>query len=292
VLKRHPYPTLLLAITLWITAFVATHGQATKVMIGAPPAPNQTVRLRMTQDTDFRIAPAGAEAMNIAGSFVSVIRQRIGERDANGRLPIAVVYEDVAQTVKMNGEPAPVPPGALDKLRGASITMWIDARSQIVDLKAPADFPLPADQLKTALGQMLSATPHREMTVGETVTTPLSIPMPMPLPGLAPGSSALIGETKTTLVRVADEGGEQVATLDQVLSASFDTVAEIAQVRVKVRFTVRGEGTTLVEVRSGQLRTSEVTSTFEGRLEPEGESSAAPEMSMTGTMKQRSERLP
>jgi hypothetical protein len=51
--------TLIRLLAFLLVVGVDAAGAQTRVMIGGPPAPGQTVRLRMTQEMDFELKPVG-----------------------------------------------------------------------------------------------------------------------------------------------------------------------------------------------------------------------------------------
>jgi hypothetical protein len=271
--------------------------QTDRVMIGAVPAPDQTLRMKMTQALDFTVTPIGDPPpgappgpMRLTGNTVTVLRQDVGKLDAEGRLRIDLTYEDVAQEMRMNDKPMPIPPEATAGLKGKTISMWVDAKYQVVDVTIPEGFPIPADQMKQLLVQLMGSIPHQEMRVGETITTPLSMPLPIPMPGGAP---VMTGETRTTLVKVVPDGSDQIATLDQTVEASSDSTNAMAGgVKLRVKIKVKGSGTTETGVKSGLARSSTMKSDIEGQFEPEAGSKGPPAVKLAGTMNMTIERVP
>jgi hypothetical protein len=271
--------------------------QTDRVMVGAPPAPDQSLRLKMTQAMNFTLTPLGdpppgapAGPMQVTGSTVTTIRQQVGKPDADGRLQIDLTYEDVSQEMKMNDKPVPMPADAAEALKGKTVTMWVDSTFQVVDVKAPEGFPIPADQLKQLMVQLMGSVPHQEMRIGETVTVPLSMPLPIPLPGAQP--PVLKGETKTTLVKVAPQGNDQIATLEQTVEAALDSTNDMPGGKLRIVFKVKGSGTTLTAVKAGVAHSSTMKSDIEGQFEPQGAAKGPPAVKIAGAMNMTIEKLP
>ena len=171
---------------------VAAIGQSARVMIGASPAPGQTVRLRMTQEMDFELKPIGEpppglpkEGIRSKGKSMLLLKQEVGATDVNGRLRLDLTYEDVSQELRVNDAPLPIPQDSYDTLRGKTVTMWMGKDNEVLDVTAPENFPIPQDQLKQFLGPLVASVPHQEMSVGETVTLPFSMALPIPVPPAA-----------------------------------------------------------------------------------------------------------
>ena len=277
---------------------IGAAGAQPRVMIGATPAPGQTVRLRMTQEMDFVIKPIGdavlpgmpKDGIHSKGKSTLLLKQQVGAVDADGRLRLDLTYEDLSQDLKVNDAAVPVQQGELDKVRGKVVTMWMGKDLQVLDVSAPEGFPIPADQLKQFLGPLVASLPHQEMSVGEAVTLPFSMALPIPTPA---GSAAplLTGQTKTTLMRVTPEGDDQVATLQQSLDVSYDSANETsAGRRVRMNMKIAGSGTTDTYVRGGMVKSNVMSATMNGQFLPEGGSAAG--MKLSGTMSMTVERVP
>jgi hypothetical protein len=282
-----------LTIAVALTAGSAA-AQTDRVMIGGPPAPDQTLRVRMTQEMDVSLAPAGQGAadpsMKMTGATVMVIRQQIGKPEADGRIRLDLTYEEMTQKMLMNGQEMPVPAQLTAGITGKTVALWIDSKYQVLDVKAPEGFPLAGEQLKTMMGQMMAAVPHQQMSVGETVSTPLSMALPIPVPGSA--RAQLKGQTKTTLVKLSAEGDDHVATLDHTVDATLDMAPETPTGKFHMAFTLSGSGTTETMVRSGTVRSSAMTTKLDGSLEPQGGATGPGPMKLTGTIKQKIDPLP
>lgn len=269
----------------------------TRVMIGGLPAPNQTVRLRMTQEMDFELKPVGEpppgipkEGIRSKGKSMLLLRQDVGTVDANGRLQLDLTYEEVSQELRVNDMPLPIPQDSYDTIRGKQVTMWMGKSNEVLDVVAPENFPIPQDQLKQFLGPLVASLPHQEMAVGETVTLPFSMALPIPVPtGGAP--PMLTGQTKTTLARLVPEADDRLATLEQTMTVAFDSTGETTLGRsVRMDVKIVGSGTTDTFVRGGLVKSNAMTGTISGQFAPSGKSGAA--MKITGTMTMTVERLP
>ena len=285
----------LLAITL---ASAPAGAQTDRVMIGAVPAPDQTLRLKMTQDMNFTITPTGDPPpgappgpIRMTGNTVTTIRQQVGKPGADGRLQIDLTYEDVTQEMRMNDNPLPVPPEVTAALKGKTISLWVDGKFQVVDVKAPEGFPIPTDQLKQLLVQLMGSIPHQEMRIGETVSIPMSMPLPIPMPG---GQAPVMkGETKTTLLKVDPEGNDRIATLEQTVEATVDSTNDLQSgVKLRLMFTIKGSGTTQTAVKAGLAYASTMKSNIEGQFEPQGGGKGPPAVKIAGTMNMTIERMP
>jgi hypothetical protein len=292
-----PIQPLVRAITVLTLLTIAAPLTATaqsRVMIGGRAAPGQTVRLRMTQEMDFELKPVGEPAPGIPkdgirskGKSTLLLKQDVGEVDAEGRLRLVLTYEDVSQEMKVNDVAVPIQEQANDALRGKVVTMVVGSNNEVLDVKAPEGFPIPPDQLKQFLGPLVASVPHQEMSVGETVSLPFSMALPMPTPGGAP--PLLIGQTKTTLTALASENDDQIATLDQTFDVAIDSTNQTsAGNRVRMDVTISGSGTTHTFVKGGLVKSTTMKATMSGRFEPPNGTAA---LKLTGTMSMTVERV-
>jgi hypothetical protein len=249
-----------------------------RVMIGARPAPNQTARLRMVQELEMSMKAAGpnvppgfpADGLNVSGNNMLLLRQEVGEADEKGRLRLVLTYEEVGQTMRLNDKEVPIPAETLNLLRGKSVTMWMGPKREILEVITPDKFPLPGDQLQQVLGPLQASLPSQEMSVGETVALPFSMPLPIPVPG-ANAPPRMEGQTRTTLTKVSPEGGDQLAFLDQSIELSLDTTAATSSgSNVRMDLKMSGAGTTELLVRSGLLKSTRMDATMSGQFEPPG----------------------
>jgi hypothetical protein len=285
-----------LALALLIPA--APLVSQSRVMIGARPAPNQTARLRMVQELDMTLKPAGAEVppgfppdgLHVTGSNTLVLRQEVGAIDGKGRLRLNLSYEEVAQTMRLNDTDVPIPSANLDTLRGKTVTIWMGPRREILEVITPENFPLPADQLQQVLGPLQASLPSQEMTIGETVTLPFTMPIPIPVPG-ANAPPTMVGQTKTTLTKLLPEGGDQLALLDQSIELALDATAATSRgSSVRMDMTLTGTGTTELLVTSGLLKSTRMEATMTGQFEPPGAGSSA--VTITGQLRVNVTREP
>ena len=278
---------------LTIAAPLAATAQS-RVMIGGRPAPGQTVRLRMTQEMDFEFKPVGEPAPGMPkdgirskGKSTLILKQDVGEADAEGRLRLVLTYEDVSQDLKVNDVAVPIQEQANDAIRGKVVTMVIASNNEVLEVKAPDGFPIPPDQLKQFLGPLAASVPHQEMSIGETVSLPFSMALPMPTPGGAP--PLLIGQTKTTLTALTPENDDQIATLDQTFDVVLDSTNQTsAGNRVRMDVKISGSGTTNTFVKGGLVKSTTMKATLSGRFEPPNGTTA---LKLTGTMGMTVERV-
>jgi hypothetical protein len=268
----------------------------TRVMIGGPPAPGQTIKVRMMQEMDFELKPVGdvpppgmtKEGIRSKGKSVLLLKQQVGDRDADGRLRLDLTYEEVSQELSVNDKPLPIPPASFDVLRGKIVTMWLGPKNDVLDVTAPENFPIPPDQLKQFLGPLVASLPHQEMSDGESVTLPFSMALPIPTPA---GSAApmLTGQTKTTLSKLTPENDDQIATLDQTIEVALDNTNETsAGSRVRMNVKIAGGGTTDTFVRGGLVKSNKTEATMSGQFSPTKD---GPTLKLTGTLIMKVERV-
>jgi len=281
---RLPGHAVLLAALLASPQFVA--GQD-KVAIGATPAPGQTIRMRLTQQMDANVTteggapPAGfpPDGIHTVTKSSVVLRLETAAVEADGRLRVAVNYEEGSQEAEINGKSMQIP-SAQDQLRGKPITMWLRG-TQVDEVKVPDNYPIPAELLKQFLGPLVASVPRLDMIVGQTADTPVSLTLPLPA-GAGP-PPVLNGTTKSTLAKVASDSGDVVATLDQAIEASVDATNEVSGTRVRTALKLSGTGITETYVKAGLVKTSTLDAKLTGRLETNAAN--APVVVFAGTLK-------
>jgi hypothetical protein len=283
--------SLRLALGVFMVAALVSPAHVTlaqeKFAIGGTPSPGQTVRLRLTQEMEADIKAEGTPPPGMPPGGVHtksksglVVRLDLAALEADGRLRMDLVYEEGSQEVEVNGNAMPIASSAQDILKGKTVTMWVRG-NQIVEVKVPPDFPVPADLLKQFMGPLVASIPQREMTVGQTVDVPLSLPLPVP-GGTGP-TPVLSGTTKTTLTKITPEGSDFVATLDQVIDAKLDPPSDPGGTRMRTTMTIAATGTTETFVKAGLVKASSMDAKLSGKFEPPAANS--PTIIIDGTMK-------
>jgi hypothetical protein len=150
----------------------------------------------------------------------------------------------------------------------------------------PPDFPMKVEMIKEMLKQALGLMPRQELAVGETVTSPFSMAMPLPIPGDPP---QLKGELKSTLTGLSGTPGNEVAALQQVVTASVDTsIAGPNGSPIAIKMTVTGNGTADWDVKASLVKASKMTTQIAGTLTLPG----AGALELNGTTMVNLERLP
>jgi hypothetical protein len=137
--------------------------------------------------------------------------------------------------------------------------------------------------LKQALGLM----PRQDMAVGETVSTPFAMAMPLPMPGDPP---QLKGELKNTLTGVSGSAGNEVAALEQVVTANVDATmaAPGGAGEIAIKMQVTGRGTSEWDVKGSLVKASKMTTSIAGTLTLPG----AGAMEIAGTTIVSLDRVP
>ncbi|MEO5823471.1 MAG: hypothetical protein ABIT71_23450, partial [Vicinamibacteraceae bacterium] len=246
------------------------------------------------QDADINMKPSEAAAgspmgpMHLKAKTTTVVSQKVGTPDEKGAIKVEMTYDDITQDVRLNDQPAPPEAAAAAmKIKGKTLGMVIDANGDMLEVTPPADFPLPPEMIKDMLKQALGLMPRQDIAVGETVTSPFAMAMPLPMPGDPP---QLKGELKSTLTGLSGTGGNEVAALEQVVTAGVDaTVAGPGGAGdITIKLQVKGSGTTDWDVKGGLVKGSKMTTTIAGTFTVP----AVGVMEMNGTTIVSVERLP
>jgi hypothetical protein len=286
--------TTLLTLTFATASALPAIAQTKKVTVGGRPSPGQSLRLNIAQDADLTMKPVEAPAgspigpMHLKAKTTTVVVQSIGTPDPKGVLQVDMTYEDITQNVSMNDQPAP--PEAAEaamKIKGKTLSMTIDTNGEVIEVTPPPDFEMPPDMIKDMLKQALGLMPRKEMTVGETVSTPFAMAMPVPMPGDAP---QLKGELTNTLTGVSGSAGNETASLEQVVTANVDATmpAPGGSGTIGIKMQVTGRGTSEWDVKGALVKASKMTTNIAGTLTFPGTGA----MELTGTTIVSLDRVP
>lgn len=266
-----------------------------RVKIGAPPAPGQSQRVRITQTAHMTMTAPGtpppgfpAGGLQFETSKTIVARHDVGLPDSDGRVRYDVTYESMAQHMEMQGKEVPVPAMPAGDLTGKPFTVWLDAANQIAEVGVPEDLPLTADQAKQLLAPGFAAVPRREMAIGDVATQPLSLSIPMPGPGGGVGAT-LSGSTRITLVAIEGTGTDRVATLGTVFEGNMGLGGASADAGLKT--SIAGTGSMQVHLLSGFVIASRSNHTIDGTMRLPGAPDGAGGFMMHGTVEVTIERL-
>jgi hypothetical protein len=289
----HAAATTLLTLTLAIASAWPAAAQTKKVPVGGRPTPGQALRLNIVQDLDLTMKPSEAAAgtsipeMHLKAKTSTVVSQKVGTPDEKGALTVDMTYDEIAQDMSLNGKPAP--PEAVEaaqKIKGKTLSMSLDANGELLGVTPPPDFPMEPELIKEMLKQALGLMPRQELAVGETVISPFQMAMPLPIPGDPP---QLKGELKSTLTGLSGTPGNEIAALQQVVTAAVDTtIAGPGGNQVAIKMTVTGQGTADWDVKASLVKASKMTTQISGTLTLPG----AGALELTGTTMVNLERMP
>jgi hypothetical protein len=261
---------------LVLTVAPSASAQSEKVSLGLIPASNQSIRFKMTQDTNMEMAMTGPAAsgdmpqgpMKLLGTTVFEGTQIVSNRDAEGRVSLDFTYDQVTSTMTMNGSPVPSQNAINNALKGKKVTIVFDAQGRVVDFKVPDELAVMAPNLKELMTSMMGGLPAVSLGVGETVTLPLNIALPFPIPGAAPVS--MVGQRTFTLLSLNREGAERIARLEQKtdtkLTRSMEMPGPNGPSTTNLDFKMAGSGTMEWNLDRGYVTTSDTASTIDGTL--------------------------
>src|SRR5215831_301004 len=215
-------------VTRWLAATAAAcpvllAAQGEPITIRLAPVANQTVHMRMAQETAMDFEPndtttVSIPAMKLALTVTIATTIDVGAADDQGRVEARITYDDVTFDATMNGQPVPMP-ALRTSLEGRAVTMVYDRDGRIVDFKVDGI----ADPMFAALRPMMSSlfgasTGNITLAVGETVTRPMEFSLPIP------NASPLGGftfEAKFTLNSVTAEGADRIAHLTTAIAGQM-----------------------------------------------------------------------
>lgn len=266
--------THLAALVLMVAPLASAQGE--KVSLQSIPAPNQTIRFKMTQDVNMEMTMAGSPAgdalpqgpMKILGTTVFEGTQIVSNRDAEGRVSLDFTYDQVTSTMTMNGKSVLSQNAFNTALKGKKLTMVFDAQGKVVDFKVPDELASLAPNLNELMTSMMGGLPAVSLGVGETVTVPLNLTLPIPMPGAAPMS--MIGQRTFTLLSLNREGADQIARLEQKLDTKLSRSIEMpgpnGPAAMSLDFRMAGSGTMQWNLDRGYMTSSDMASTIDGTM--------------------------
>src|SRR6516162_3616073 len=106
------------AIAVTVLTSLNGFGQSEKISLRRIPQPNQTVRMKMVQETDMDMtmegmpAAAGMGPMKMSMKNVTTMTEKNGAADSQGNIQAKITIEEASLDTKMsmNGRTMPAPP--------------------------------------------------------------------------------------------------------------------------------------------------------------------------------------
>jgi hypothetical protein len=275
-----------------LTAFA----QSEKITLKMIPEPNQTIRMKMVQEMEIEMSFEGDQStgnfpagpMKMAAKTVFGMTQKVGPQDKQGNIVSEVTYDELSSEMTMNGQSMQVG-DEVGKFIGKKATATFDKQGDLVDIKIPSDLGVPEETFKQLMKSLYGNLPKTPISVGETAATPLDFALPVPVPGAGP--LKMDGQIKFKLVSIERGVEGRQAKFDQSLDGKMASVMEVptpnGAVKMSLDFTMNGVGVMLMNVDKGWIKSSDLKSTFSGKIKPAGEAGepAPPTMKLQGSMK-------
>ena len=262
-------------------------GQAEKVTISAAPKPGQIVHYTATQEIAAEVvpdvppdAPAGQAStlptMKVTSKTTLAFTETTASSDAEGRTTALLTYEQAGGAMNVNGIPMAM--GTVSELVGKTFTVIFGADGRVADVTAPPEMAAILGPAKQLIINMYKVVPVATLAIGESSTSPFSIPLPLPVPGSGP--IVMDGHTKTTLVSVDAEGAEHIANCDQTFDAAMaqpkSDPAPGTDRGMSLDMKMRGAGKLRFNIDRGVTTSNESETTLDGLLSFGGSASATP----------------
>ena len=270
---------LRIAALFMLVAADRVGAQGEKILIRLLPKPNQTVRFEITQETDVDVVYEGNRDASsqypgnekTKGKSTFAFTQKNGAVNEQGRMEALVTYDKVSMESSVNGKTEPAD-NTSDKLIGKTITLIFDKEGAIVDVKVPREVEIPADTFKQIMSSIYSNLPTTPLAIGETATMPFR--MTLPIPEMGSGPLDLEGQTKYTLVSIANENGGRVARFEQTVSAglirAFEVDTYTGKGKVRVDFKLSGDGALQLNLDKGIMTAGNLLTTLDGNMTMDG----------------------
>ena len=247
----------------WLSAgllFPAALGAQERITLRAVPVPNQVIRTSMTQDLSFDVVMdgSGMGPTKVEGQVGLTGTQRVGPRDAQGRVTSELTVDTVTMELKMNGVPRPAPE-ELARLRGQTFTVVYDAGGKVVDVTASAGMGPAGVTAKNMISTFAQSIPSATLGIGDTITVQLAVPRPIPIPGIDTPTT-LDSKTTSKLVSIVREGSDRIATLEQRTEAEAIRTLEVpspsGMVSANLELRMTGGGNMQLNVDKGFVKSA------------------------------------
>ena len=245
-------------------------GAQTAVVVRPSPLPNHKTVVTTTQE--LSIAATGVTASGpgklVLDSKGALTFTRVnGSFDDQGQMEAQITLSHLEMRQAINGRPDSG--RDTSAIVGRSLTAVFDRAGRLTDVKTPADVQQISTTVRQLLGTvygLINGLPEAPMKVGDTVTSPGSIPLR--LPGASDGS-ALQTRATVTLRRVAPGPAGRIAYLDQRIESAGPNE----------RLAVSGKGTVEVNLDKGFIAATVMNWTVAGSISPGGGTGPGPPQS-------------
>ena len=273
--------------TAFLAAPAAVIAQTEKISVRMAPKPNQTARQTSSTEMEFDISSAEAGAapgfmrMQITMRMTMAMTLKTGALKQDGTLDAELTYDQFRAEMSMNGQTMPADAGSL--LAGKTVVMTYDRNGEIVGVRGLDAAGLTNDAFRQMLGPLFGSLPATALAVGETTTVPLDFMLPLPLPSAAP--ITLVGQTRLKLASVDKDARGRAATFESTMAGSMVTDLGSPQEKVSLDFSLSGQGTYVVNLETGMVRSNVATSDVNGKINVAGNAAAPGGMTMRGTLR-------
>lgn len=262
--------------------------QEGKAIVRLTPKPNQAFKCEFVQEMEMDATMDGVPqtigpvSMEMTNRTVIAFTEKTSASREQGKVDADVTYDTITSDKALNGKPMP-PDNLGIQLLGKTITYTFDKDGKVVDVRVPSGLDLSADTLKQMMNSLQGSLPSASMAVGDTTSTPFSMPLPIPTPGL--GTLNATGQARYKLVALEKEGSDLIAKLDQVVEAglvtSLDLPVNKGSAKVSLDFKVSGSGALALNLTRGIMKASGQQLTVEGDMKMTSDSTETP----SGTLK-------
>jgi hypothetical protein len=294
VMKPPVVRRLLAAVVVACSVSASGLAQSERVPLRVTPQPNQVVRIGTDSEMDVLVevdsaSPAGlAGPMRMTSTNVMRVTQKSGAANDQGQITAELTFDEMSDETLLNGQPLPVGIPRPD-LAGKTITVVFDRDGGVVDAVMPAGGGVPEAQFKQMLKTLYGNLPATSTSIGigETATAPIDLAFPMGVPGA--GQLKWEGDTKYTLVSIQRDAEGHFARFNVTTNGKMASSLALAagQQGLSWVVTMAGNGSMILDLDRGLMRSSELQVEVSGSMKPTGDSSSSPvpALAMHGTVK-------
>jgi hypothetical protein len=271
--------------------------QEGKTLIRLDPKPNQLFKCEAVQEMEMDATMDGVPqapgpvSMKMTTRTVFGFTEKTSTSREQGKIDADITYDKITSDRILNGKPMP-PDNLGAQLLGKTITFTFDKDGRVADVRVPPEIDLSADALKQMMNSFQGNLPSASMAVGDTTSTPFSMPLPIPTPGLA--ALNMTGQTRYKLLALEQEGDNLIARLSQVVEAGLVTTLDLpvtkGTAKVSIDFKVSGSGALQLNLARGLMKANELQLTIEGDMKVASDSAETPSgnLKLRGTSKMTS----
>jgi len=275
--------------TALLAAPPAAIAQTEKISVRMAPQPNQTARQTSATEMEFDMSLNGTGAvpgvmpMKMTMRTMMTMTLKTGALKPDGTLDAELTYDQFRVEMSINGQTMPADAGNL--FAGRTVVMTYNRNGEIVGVQGLDAAGLTNDAFRQMMGPFFGDLPVSALAVGETTTGPLDFMLPLPLAGAAP--MKMVGQTQLKLASIDKDARGRSATFESTMAGNMvtDVASPDGKGKMSFDFSLTGQGTYVLNLETGMVRSNVATSNVNGKLNVTGNAATPAGMTMRGTVR-------